>query len=70
MITVSRDSKGIYCVTQTIYSFTDTEVTNWYYDLVNNLVSERADFPEGLYTDTISAHQLEWFNKYHLPKCK
>jgi hypothetical protein len=60
--------QGIYIVTEIIYSFKDSKITKWYYDMDKLLISEDINFPEGMLTRKLSDEQIKWFNDYYLPK--
>ena len=62
--------KNILVVTEVIHSFYETIKTNWYYDLNKKIVSEKEDFPEGLYTTKLDQYKIDWVNKYYIPLIK
>ena len=68
MLTLKQIDNNVYHLTETSMGWHDTTTTNWYYDLDQKLVSEKRDFPKGLYTRELTDIRLDWFNKYYLPK--
>ena len=39
--------------------WTQTDRVDWFYDIDRGLVSEKPEFPEGLYTNTMTPHQRQ-----------
>lgn len=70
MITIHELGNGKYRVSQHILSFTNTETTRWYWDVINRKISEKEDFPESLQTRNMTDEDIERFNQYYLPKAE
>ncbi len=68
MITVEQTGIGFYTLIESSMSFIDTKKTYWYYDLNKKLLSEKSDFPEGLYTRKLTDKDIDYFNQWFLPK--
>ena len=68
MITVTETAPKVYHIVQTTHGWTGDQVQHWYYDLNKKLISEKPDFPKGMYTREMVPANYMWFTRHHLPK--
>lgn len=67
MYTVRRDARGFVEVKESLLSFTDTEVTFWYYDTDNwlrTVLGKEGEVP----IQPMTEQEIDWATKYYLPK--
>lgn len=67
MLSMKEIRPNVFELVESILGWTDTKKTSWFYDLNEMLVSEKPDFPKGMYTRELTNQTLSWFNVHYRP---